>query len=291
MAIVLPSTWGRDPPGRLPWGVTRGLTNRWPLDDASCEIKVSTGIVYDIVGTAYGTCNSAVPLSADGPNGSRGLQFTVGGSTDTAISLPADPTGGVTFPLTISLWINPTSYDSPDAVGTDARFLCIGLSTTNTLMAFSSAAGTLLQVSMTNASGEWTQSPSPCPLNQWTHIAVTLASASATTQVYINGVNAGATGAGHGATLNMGFYSFGGRTTTAGATDRSLQGSMADIRFYTGTVLTADEINQLYKSAIIQDPGYGYTLPDEGEMPALFTPAAPPPVAQATALGFIEVEW
>lgn len=257
MPLLLPRI-----PGRLPDGITRGLTSRWPLDDASID-----NVVRDIVGGVRGDFLTDRPTGDSGPAGARSLLFGAGGLQN-CINLPVSPITDLNS-FSLSFWINLNSFTTPGGAGFAPRPFCAGTgaaSTDGAMVVFNDPTASPNGALEFRAFG-FSVSVTPLntgafPLSQWNHLVCTFNSFNVQA-VYINGVSY-SLGGGLGNAINPGFYSIGGRSAAGPVGERVIDGRMADVRVYNGTVLTAAEAAQLYYSAFV---------PDE-VMPALFVAAA-----------------
>lgn len=263
--LVLP---GRKPSMRLP----RGITAYWPLDAANCEFGSGQVRPLDLIGNNYGV-NANSPGEAGGPPGNNGGIFYKGVDASTFIGLNADPLNGVAasaLTVTIAAWCYWNAYNTFEVTaGQGARIFAFA----NVLMGYmddGSATGLGYpagSIGFESASGTTLIAvPSVViPLNTWTHVAITInggivAGSAANVAIYINGVAVTVVG-----TANVGFstpagWSLGCREQGF----RVMKGKMAHAMVCNGTVLTADEIADLYYSTFV---------PDE-VMPALFVAAA-----------------
>jgi hypothetical protein len=258
---VNPQNWKLLPrnPGRLPDGVLRGLTGRWPLDDSSND-----NVVRDVVGSTYLIKDSQAPLLAAGPvPGSRGLQFGVDSAgspnSNNELNWLTSPIPQTGWTGTCSFWTWLDAINSVD--GFTARHIALGTTTpfctsyNSNSFQFEYGGGNQFA---TTAFGVAT--------GRWYHVCIVFTGSACT--FYINGVADASLGTFDGSSpARAGVYSVGGRGLTVGGgggADRTLAGRILDIRFYTGTLLTPAEVSQLYNSA--------FEVPEV--MPSLYLAAA-----------------
>jgi Concanavalin A-like lectin/glucanases superfamily len=255
--------------GRLPWSVTRGLTNRWPLDDAS-SAAANSGIIQDIVGGNYATqFSSNAARSIDGPApGSRALQFSPTGTAG-----PAAVSGAV-FPnasetnVSCSYWLWLDQYDASDGAGLAPRHVNFVQAGKAPLTVLTQGVGTGSgSIQFIDGTGVEVSSLAGVSLNQWAHIAAT--SDGTTRKIFLNGVSITtySTTNGTGGDTD----SIGGRLSS-GSNQRGTVGRIADVRIYRGTTLTDAEINELYLSAFTEEAP-DLSFPDWEQLPPATTSA------------------
>lgn len=246
------------PVGRL----QRGLTNWWPLDSTTSrwtQAGTSDTHALDIwTGSSGQDGNGESTGAFGGPPFDQGeLVYNFDATTNSQfLNLNADPLQGAGPPsaITAAFWIYFRSYTTND--GGDPRLIAFSTDFVVSAGNGGVAPNGAIDVSLNSVATE-AYSTQAVSLNTWTHVVVTVS--GTTIQVYLNGVAATMNTGGDGAGGTASVWSFGCR----GSNDRIMNGKMADMMLFRGTVLNAGEVAALY---------YSYFLPVE-EMPALFVVA------------------
>ncbi len=200
-----------------------GLVAWWQLN-GNLNSQVGT---YPLTSTGtFGTANRTG--EANKAIGTDGTTNSVTGSTSNSLS-PSS--------LTLSLWVNPSSWNTNAATGfivkrsnaaTDGYFFGY-LTSTKTL--FLDCGGN---------SQRWNPGYAP-PLNTWTHLAVTCTSGRV--ELFVNGApQANRTSNNVSALNSPGVFTLAGDSNTGN--NYRLNGAMDDVRIY-NRVLTNDEILQV----------------------------------------------
>lgn len=251
-------------PSSGPSGVTlpRGITAYWPLDAANCEFSVSGGQVrpLDLVGNNYGADAKSTGVAGRPPFDQDGIGFNFDATTNTYCVLNSDPLQGTTgtgINATFAIWAYYRGFAGSNGPG--RLFNCtnqVTITNEDGGQGSGQPVGSVIVEISGGVNGRLTTVS--IPLNTWTHIAFTVV-AGLPTEIFINGAAApslpNALGFSTSASNCIG---------SRDSTNRILDGKLAHAMVCNGTVLTADEIADLYNSAFMTDE----------VMPAMFVTAA-----------------
>lgn len=153
--------------------------------------------------------------------------------------------GSLTYPFTVACWIRPTGYSGAYMVP-----VSLGTSAGPAFQIIMSNAGRIWLETAVNASGySSSTSAGAVPLNQWTHVAVTLTAGDAG-RIYVNGQLLSSVTLPSGGLLGVGSAAptqlrVGNKMFTT--TDQAFKGYLDDLRLYS-KALSASDINSLYAS-------------------------------------------
>lgn len=249
-------------PGRKPstMRLPRGITAYWPLDAANCEFGSGQVRPLDLIGNNYGADAKSMGAAGRPPFDGDGVGYNYDATTNTYCVLNSDllqGTTGTNVNATFAIWAYYRGFSGSNGPG--RLFQCtnqVTITNEDGGQGSGQPIGALILECPVTASLKVTTAG--IPLNTWTHVAVTVV-AGVATEIFINGASA---------PQLSGFLGF---STSASncigsrdSTNRILDGKLAHAMVCNGTVLTADEIADLYNSTFV---------PDE-VMPALFVAAA-----------------
>jgi Concanavalin A-like lectin/glucanases superfamily len=242
----------------------RGLTAWWPLNCATMGTH-ATNTIYaqEIIGANTASGKTLGKEIADAPTGIAfpfaGLAIADGGITyrtndagtsggvDQYLLAGSDPLNGGTYAQlwSTAFWFNATYNSSVDG---DSRLICWEA---NVVIWLEGSVNNSIVGCDINSGTNGNRISSTLLNNVWQHVVVTYDNSGVNSgiKIYINGVLASAGGVPAGNSGTAGNWGIGCRS----ATERHTTGQMADVMQFTGTLLSAAEVADLYNSYFITE--------------------------------------